>query len=57
MTHPEYPSLRKLFLQWMFTERLVLFAEAETFFKYITSSIDFGDDLENEKGMHLVSLQ
>lgn len=50
MTHPEYPSLRRLFLQWMFMERLVLFSKAEAFFKKLTTNIDFGDDLDSEKG-------
>ena len=50
MTHSEYPVLRKIFLQWMFVERLVPFVLAETFFKEITSSVEFGSDLDNEKG-------
>ena len=54
MTHPEYPSLRKLFLQWMLMERLVLFHTAEVFFEKITCSIDFGDDLDNEKGAYII---
>ena len=43
----------------MFIERLVLVAKAERFFKDITCSIDFGEDLDNEKGtqdFHLLFL-
>lgn len=50
MTHREYPALRKLFLQWMFVERLVLFSRAQEFFLEITSTLDFGLDEDNEKG-------
>jgi hypothetical protein len=50
MTHREYPDLRKLFLQWIFVERLVLFSRAQEFFEEITSTIDFRRDEENEKG-------
>lgn len=50
MTHREYPTLRKLFLQWMFVERLVLFWRAQEFFLEISSTLDFGLDEDNEKG-------
>ena len=50
MTHREYPALRKLFLQWMFVERLVLFSRAQEFFIQISSTLDFGRDEDNEKG-------
>lgn len=50
MTHKEYPALRKLFLQWMFAERIVLLPEAQEFFQDLTSKLDFGLDEDNEKG-------
>lgn len=50
MTHPEYPVFRKVFLQWLFTERLVLLSNAEIFFKEICERTDFGLDEDNEKG-------
>lgn len=53
MTHKEYPALRKIFLQWMFVERLVVLSKAQEFFQLITSSLDFGRDEDNEKGGQL----
>lgn len=52
MTHREYPALRKLFLQWMLVERLVLFSTAQEFFQEITKTLDFGRDEDNEKGTY-----
>ena len=51
MTHSEYPVLRKMFLQWMFVERLVPLSAAENFFKEMIEAIDFGLDENNEKGI------
>lgn len=50
MTHQEYPALRKVFLQWMLVERIVLLSEAHKFFAEITKALDFGNDEDNEKG-------
>lgn len=51
MTHSEYPVIRRIFLQWMFTERLVLLSEAEAFFQEMIKDLDFGADQDNEKGL------
>lgn len=49
MTHPEYPILRKIFLQWIFVERIVLYTQVEKFYKEITEKVEFGQDCEDEK--------
>lgn len=51
MTNHEYPNLRRLFLQWMLIERLVLFTKAEEFFKELISFVNFDDDIDGEKGL------
>lgn len=51
MTRSEYPVIRRIFLQWMFSERLVLFSDAEAFFQEMIRNIDFGTDEDNEKGI------
>lgn len=50
MTHCEYPVLSRIFLQWLFVERLVTLSNAEAFFIEMIQSIDFGTDENNEKG-------
>ncbi len=51
MTRSEYPVIRRIFLQWMLAERLVLLSDAETFFQEMVINIDFGTDEDNEKGI------
>lgn len=50
MTHSEYPFLRKIFLQWLISERLVEFDQAKSFFKSLIEGIDFGEDEDSEDG-------
>lgn len=49
MTHSEYPILRKIFLQWIFVERMVLYIQAEKFYADIIEKINFEADDEEEK--------
>jgi hypothetical protein len=49
MTHPEYPILRKSFLQWMFVKSIVEIQAAEIFFQELINGIDFGADESDEK--------
>ena len=50
MTHPEYPNLRKIFLQWLISVRLVEFNEAKAFFKSLIEGTHFLGNDENEEG-------
>jgi len=54
MTHPEYPVLRKIFLQWIFALSLVELNIAENFYAELINEIDFGSDEDNEKGILLI---
>lgn len=53
MTHSEYPVLRKIFLQWIFVERIVLYTQVEKIFNEIIEKVDFGQDIEDEKSISL----
>lgn len=52
MSPKEYPTLRKVFLQWMFTERILQLKLAEEYFLHLIKDIDFTAEETEYKGSY-----